>query len=132
MDRGHDQPNGTVASSTPSYLLRNNDGAYGDVFTRRLRAMSIRDRPVTPRSPWQNGYVERVIGSIRRECLDHVIVWNASHFHHVLNAYLDYYNLTRTHLALGKDAQFHRPVQRHGSIHSHRHPWRSTPSVLRI
>ena len=102
--------------SAPVYLLRDNDGAYGDVFTRRLRAMGIRDRPVTPRSPWQNGYVERVIGTIRRECLDHIIVWNMSHLQRVLNAYLDYYNSTRTHLGLSKDAPLHRPIQRRGRI----------------
>src|SRR5471030_481122 len=60
--------------TTPAYLIRDNDRAYGKVFKRRLRAMGIRDRPTAPRSPWQNGYVERVIGSIRRECLDHLIV----------------------------------------------------------
>jgi transposase InsO family protein len=98
--------------------VRDNDGAYGNVFTRRLRAMGIRDRPVTPRSPWQNGYVERVIGSIRRECLDHIIVWNASHLQRVLNAYLDYHNSTRTHLSLGKDTPLHRPVQCRGRINS--------------
>jgi transposase InsO family protein len=61
--------------TAPKFLIRDNDGAYGEVFTRRLREMGIRDRPITPRSPWQNGYVERVIGSIRRECLDHIIIW---------------------------------------------------------
>ncbi len=102
--------------SAPAYLLCDNDGAYGEVFTRRLRAMGIRDRPVAPRSPWQNGYVERVIGSIRRECLDHIIVWNASHLQRVLNAYLDYYNSTRTHLGLGKDTPLRRSIQRCGRI----------------
>ena len=60
--------------TAPQFLIRDNDGAYGEIFTRRIRAIGIRDRPVSPRSPWQNGYVERIIGSIRRECLDHVIV----------------------------------------------------------
>ena len=71
------------------------DGAYGEAFTRRLRAMGIRDRPIAPRSPWQNGYVERWIGSIRRECLDHVIIWGEAHLRHVLKAYTAYYNATR-------------------------------------
>jgi len=102
--------------SASGYLLRDNDGAYGEVFTRRLRAMGIRDRPVAPRSPWQNGYVERVIGSIRRECLDHIIVWNAPHLQRVLNAYLHYYNSTRTHLSLSKDTPLRRPVQRGGRV----------------
>lgn len=65
--------------SAPEYLIRDNDGAYGEIFMRRLHAMGIRDRPTAPRSPWQNGYAERVIGSIRRECLDHLIVRNQAH-----------------------------------------------------
>jgi transposase InsO family protein len=65
--------------TVPGFLISDNDGAYGEPFTRRLRAMGIRDRPITPRSPWQNGYVERLIGSIRRECLDHVIIWGETH-----------------------------------------------------
>ena len=73
--------------TAPKFLIRDNDGAYGEVFRRRLRSMGIRDRPISPRSPWQNGYVERVIGSIRRECLDHVIVWSAAHLRRVLNDY---------------------------------------------
>jgi len=64
--------------TVPGFLIRDNDGAYGEAFTRRLRAMGIRDRPIAPRSPWQNGYVERSIGSIRRECLDHVIIWGGT------------------------------------------------------
>ncbi len=85
--------------TAPAFLIRDNDGAYGEVFRRRLRAMGIRDRPIAPRSPWQNGHVERVIGSIRRECLDHVIVRNEAHLRRVLHAYSQYYNVTRTHLA---------------------------------
>jgi transposase InsO family protein len=102
--------------TAPEFLVRDNDGAYGEVFTRRLRSMGIRDRPITPRSPWQNGYVERVIGSIRRECLDHVIVWSDAHLRRVLQDYTLYYNATRTHLGLGKDAPNTRPVQRRGRI----------------
>jgi transposase InsO family protein len=102
--------------SAPAYLIRDNDGAYGEVFRRRLHAMGIRDRPITPRSPWQNGYVERVIGSIRRECLDHIIIWSEAHLQHVLTKYAAYYNSTRTHLGLDKDAPDHRPVQHHGRI----------------
>ena len=63
----------------PQDLLRDHDGAYGSVVTRRLRAMGIRDRPIAPRSPWQNGHVERLIGSIRRECLDHLVVFSEAH-----------------------------------------------------
>ena len=100
----------------PNFLIRDNDGAYDEVFRRRLYAMGIRDRPITPRSPWQNGYVERVIGSIRRECLDHVIVWSEAHLRRILLEYTLYYNAARTHLGLDKDAPNSRPIQNHGTI----------------
>src|ERR1017187_2161823 len=102
--------------TVPKYLIRDNDGAYGEIFTRRLRSMGIRDRPISPQSPWQNGSVERVIGSIRRECLDHVIVWSEAHLRRVLREYTLYYNAARTHLGLGKDAPNHRPIQSRGTI----------------
>jgi hypothetical protein len=92
----------------PHYLIRDRDGAYGEVFIRRLRSMGIRDRPTSPRSPWQNGYAERLIGSIRRECLDHVVVFGERHLCHLLLSYMKYYNEARTHLSLEKDA----PVSR--------------------
>ena len=76
----------------PDYLVRDRDRVYGEAFTRRIRAMGIRDRPTAPRSPWQNGYAERLIGSIRRECLDHVIVFGERHLRHVLRSYQQYYN----------------------------------------
>ena len=76
----------------PRYLVRDRDGAYGQVFIRRLGAMGIRDRPIAAQSPWQNGYAERIIGSIRRECLDHVVVFGERHLRHVLNSYQQYYN----------------------------------------
>ena len=94
---------------------------YGAAVSRRLRAMGIRDRPITPRSPWQNGHVERLIGSIgsiRRECLDHVVVLGERHLRHLLANYAAYYNGVRTHLALDKDTPFHRPVQTVGRIAS--------------
>ena len=91
--------------TVPGFLIRDNDRAYGEAFTRRLRAMGIRDRPIAPRSPWQNGYVERSIGSIRRECLDHVIIWGEAHLRHVLKAYTAYYNATRTHLGIERTLQ---------------------------
>ena len=102
--------------SVPKYLIRDNDGAYGEIFKRRVHAMGIRDRPTSQRSPWQNGYVERVIGSIRRECLDHLIVRDETHLRRVLSAYALYYNATRTHLGLGKDSPNTRSVQRRGRI----------------
>jgi transposase InsO family protein len=104
--------------TAPKYLIRDRDGAYGVLFRRRLGAMGIRDRPTAPRSPWQNGHVERLIGSIRRECLDHVIVFGKAHLCRVLADYANYYNGMRTHLSLGKDASFPRPIMRKGQIKS--------------
>ena len=101
---------------TPQYLIRDRDAIYGNAVIRRLRAMGIRDRPTAPRSPWQNSYVERLIGSIRRECLDHVIVFGEAHLRQILRAYVTYYNEARTHLSLGKDAPIHRPIQWFGRI----------------
>jgi transposase InsO family protein len=100
----------------PRYLIRDRDGAYGEVFIRRLRSMGIRDRPTSPRSPWQNAYAERLIGSIRRECVDHIIVLGERHLRRVLLSYMQYYNEVRTHLSLNKDAPAPRPVQRAGYI----------------
>jgi transposase InsO family protein len=103
-------------SSAPAYLVRDNDHAYGDVFKSRVRAMGIRDRPISPRSPWQNAYVERLIGTVRRECLDRMLIFGESHLRRVLASYAAYYNQARTHLALQKDAPLHRAVQRSGVI----------------
>jgi transposase InsO family protein len=100
----------------PRYLIRDRDGAYGEVFIRRLRSMGIRDRPTSPRSPWENGYAERLIGSIRRECLDHVVVFSERHLRHLLLSYMKYYNGARTHLSLEKDAPVSRAVDRAGHI----------------
>jgi transposase InsO family protein len=103
-------------NSAPIYLVRDNDGAYGEVFLRRLRAMGIRDRPTSPRAPWQNPYVERLIETLRRDCLDHILVFGERHLWQILASYSSYYNKTRTHLALGKDAPLRRAVQRHGTV----------------
>jgi transposase InsO family protein len=78
--------------------------------------MGIRDRPTSPRSPWQNGYAERLIGSIRRECLDHVVVFGERHLRHLLLSYMKYYNQARTHLSLEKDAPVSRAVEQAGQI----------------
>jgi transposase InsO family protein len=102
----------------PSYMIRDRDRIYGAVVTRRLRAMGIRDKPIAPASPWQNGFVERLIGSIRRECVDHIIVLGETHLRRILKSYVRYYNETRTHLALDKDAPVPRPVQRGGVVRS--------------
>jgi transposase InsO family protein len=103
-------------TSAPAYLVRDNDRAYGHVFTSRLRAMGIRDRPISPGSPWQNAYVERLIGTVRRECLDRMLVFGETHLRQILSAYAAYYNEVRTHLALDKDAPLGRAVQRSGAI----------------
>src|ERR1700726_1439572 len=100
----------------PRYLIRDRDGAYGEVFIRRLRSIGIRDRPTSPRSPWQNGYAERLIGSIRRECLDHVVVFSERHLRHLLLSYMNYHNEIRTHLSLEKDAPISRAVELAGHI----------------
>ena len=99
-------------TSAPAYLVRDNDGAYGHVFTSRLRAMGIRDRPISPGSPWQNGRAERLIGTVRRECLDRMLIFGEPHLRRVLASYAAYYNQARTHLALQKDAPLQRSVQR--------------------
>jgi Integrase core domain len=97
-------------------MIRDRDRIYGAVVTRRLRAMGIRDKPTAPASPWQNGFAERLIGSIRRECLDHIIVLGEAYLRRILKFYTRYYNETRTHLALDKDAPLSRTVTRAGRI----------------
>ena len=101
---------------TPEYLVRDRDSFYGEIFARRLRAMGIRDRPIAPRSPWQNGHAERLIGSIRQECLDDVIVFGEQHLRQLLLLYMDYYNRGRTHLSLNKDAPVSRAIQAVGRL----------------
>jgi len=103
-------------TATPQYVVRDRDAVYGDIFLRRLHAMGIRDRPTAARSPWQNGYAERLIGSIRRDCLDHVVVFGERHLRHLLKSYQRYYNEAPTHLSLDKDAPVPRTVHAVGSI----------------
>jgi transposase InsO family protein len=102
----------------PQNLIRDRDRIYGTIVTRRLRAMGIRDKPTAPSSPWQNGFAERLIGSIRRECVDHFIVLSEAHLRRILGAYAIYYNETRAHRSLEKDAPASRPVRRTGNISS--------------
>jgi putative transposase len=97
--------------SAPRYLLRDRDASYGQSFRERVRAMGIQEIVTAPRSPWQNAYVERVIGSIRRECLDHIIVFNTRHLRSILSSYITYYRQSRTHLSLDKDCPDTRPIQ---------------------
>ena len=100
----------------PRYLIRDRDGAYSEIFRRRVRSIGIRDRPTSPRSPWQNAYAERLIGSIRRECTDHIVVLGERHLRHVLMSYMNYYNEARTHLSLDKDAPLSRAILTVGQV----------------
>jgi transposase InsO family protein len=97
--------------TAPRYLLRDRDRIFGHDFVEQVKAMGIKQVLSAPRSPWQRAYVERVIGTIRRECLDHIVVFNESSLFRHLQAFVDYYHRTRTHLALNKDAPDPRSVQ---------------------
>ena len=97
--------------TAPRYLLRDRDASYGSYFRNRLNAMGITEVVTAPRSPWQNAYVERVIGSIRRECLDYIVIFNERHLRRVMSSYVDYYQRSRTHLSLEKDCPVIRPIQ---------------------
>jgi transposase InsO family protein len=101
------------------YLIRDRDRIYGTIVTRRLRAMGIRDKPTASASPWQNGFAERLIGSIRRECVDHFVVLGEAHLRRILRAYARYYIDIRTHWSLDKDAPVSRPVQWTRIVRSH-------------
>jgi transposase InsO family protein len=105
-------------NEAPRYMIRDCDRIYGTVVTRRLRAMGIRDKPTATASPWQNGFAERLIGSIRRESIDHMIVLGEAHLRRILKSYARYYNGVRTHRSLNKDAPVSRAVQRVGVIRS--------------
>jgi putative transposase len=98
-------------NSAPRYLIRDRDGIYGHYFNDRVENMNIEQVRTPPRSPWQNCYAERVIGSIRRECLNHVIVISAKHLRNILKGYFRYYHESRTHLGLDKDVPESRPIQ---------------------
>ena len=100
-------------NESPRYVIRDRDRIYGTVVTRRLRAMGIRDKPIAPSS-----LAERLIGSIRRECLDHIIVFGEAHLRRILKSYADYYNSVRTHRSLHKDAPISRPIHQTGVIRS--------------
>jgi putative transposase len=97
--------------TAPRYLLRDRDASYGPVFHTRVKGMGVEEVVIAPRSPWQNPFVERVVGSVRRECLDHAIVFNERHLRHVLSSYFQYYHEARTHLSLNKDCPRPRAVQ---------------------
>ncbi len=102
--------------TAPRWLLRDRDRIYDDTVRRRIASLNIAEVVSSPRSPWQNPYVERLIGSMRRECLNHVIVVNETHLRRILRAYLAYYHRSRTHLALAKDAPDGRACSLAGHI----------------
>src|SRR5215813_5959529 len=97
--------------SAPRYLVRDRDRTYGHAFRRRVKGMGITEVLTAPHSPWQNPFAERLIGSIRRECLEHVVVLSERHLRRILTAYFAYYHRTRTHLSLDKDAPDLRPIE---------------------
>jgi transposase InsO family protein len=122
--------------TAPKYLMRDRDAIYGVLFRNRVKNRDIKEVIAAPQKPWQNPFVERIIGSIRRECTDHAIVLNEGHLKCVLSSYFEYYHSDRTHLGLGKDTPSGRPVQhrpagkckiidlsRIGGLH-HRYEWR--------
>ena len=97
--------------TAPRYLLRDRDGVYGGAFRSLVKAMGIKEVIIARRSPWQSPHVERLIGFIRRECLNHIVVPGARHLRRILAEYLDYYHASRVHQALDMDCPEHRPVQ---------------------
>jgi putative transposase len=101
--------------SAPKYLLRDRDRIFGAEFTKQVEDLGIQEMLSAPRSPWQRAYIERVIGSIRRECLDHVIVYNEASLYRQIKSFVEYYHETTTHVSLQKDAPMSRPVQPPGS-----------------
>jgi transposase InsO family protein len=103
-------------TSPPAYLVRDNDRAYGHIFTSRVRVVGIRDRPISPGSPWQNGYAKRLIGTVRGKCVDRMLIFGEAHLRQILSLYGSYYNESPTHLSLRKDTPRGRAVQRYGTM----------------
>ena len=97
--------------TAPKYLLRDRDSIFGKLFIQRVKNMNIETLKTAPKSPWQNPYIERFWGSLRRECLDHCIVLNQRHLHRLVAEYVEYYHESRTHLGLDKDTPNHREVE---------------------
>jgi transposase InsO family protein len=114
-------------TSAPAYLVRDNDRAYGYVFTTRVSRMGIRHGPISPGSPWQNGIAERLIGTLRRECLDHIVVFGERHLRRVLCSYVAYYNRKGQHLS-GRSIARSYPLK----VRALYRVQRQTPSSLRI
>ena len=97
-------------------MIRDRDSIYGREFRNRVQSLGLKEVICAPRSPWQNAYVERLIGSIRRECLEHVVILSQRHLRRLLRSYVAYYHRSRTHLALAKDAPEPRAILRRGNI----------------
>ena len=95
----------------PRYMIRDRDGIYGDHFRKRVKSMGVEEVITAPQSPWQNPYCERIIGSIRRECLNHLIVLNERHLYRILTDYFDYYHNCRPHLSLDRNSPTPRDVE---------------------
>jgi hypothetical protein len=110
-------------------MIRDRDRIYGAVVTHRLRAMGIRDRPTAPASPWQNGFAERLIGSIRRGCVDHIIVLGEMHLRRVLKSYADYYNLRQNASIHEQGCSGHSPNSANWEHQITGHPWRTSPPL---
>lgn len=102
---------------TTQYVIRDNDKVFSEEFKRTITRFGLKDKPTAFRSPWQNGRCERVIGTLRRECLDHMLIFNERHLYDILHEYIfEYYNISRTHMSLKKDSPVHRPIQNEGKI----------------
>ena len=101
---------------SPRFLIRDRGSIYGEFFRQRIKHMCIKEVVTAPRSPWQNPYVERLIGSIRRECLNHVIVLHAGHLQRILRSYFDYYQESRPHLSLNRNSPIEREVETNGKV----------------
>jgi transposase InsO family protein len=117
-------PNGT-----PNHLIRDRDAIYGEEFRRRIQSLGIKEIITAPQSPWQNAFAERLIGSIRRECLDHIVVLNQRHLRKILSNYLAYYHRSRTHLALEKDAPEPRAISESRRDYHHSSGGRIAPPL---
>ena len=108
---GQELVNAFPFETAPRFLLRDRDGIYGKEFQRRVASLGMEEKLIAPRSPWQNPYVERLIGTLRRECLDHVIVMNEQHLRRVIRDYLEYYHHDRTPRSLEQDCPISRPIE---------------------
>ena len=108
-------------SDAPDYLIRDNDPVFNGFVRRKMRHIGIRDRPTALYSPWQNGYSERINGTLRRECLDHILILGEAHLRRIMRGYVHYYNNARTHLSLEKNSPNRRQVHTEGAVKSVKH-----------